>query len=201
MSHFYATRASRLQHGLANALTFGNLAAGIAATLMKGDERSLQRSRLILLGAACDAFDGTLARRSGHDSTCGARADGFSDMVTCGVAPAVLLARQGRHGDGSLVRLAPGIFLAGIAWRVVTMGFPTRTSHIFKGLPLTGAGLVIAFGAQARLSPRAMSWLSVAAFVAMVSRLPFPSGEVMVRPRKLRANGYRVSPPAEVAQM
>jgi phosphatidylserine synthase len=186
-----------LQHTFANALTCGNLAAGLAATLMKRDKKGMRRSTLILLGAACDTFDGTFARRAGHATAPGARADGFADVVTCGIAPAVLLARLREGTDSRLVQLAPHLYMAGIAYRVVKNGFPARTSHINEGLPVTGAGIAIAVGAQLRLPPRAVGYLTVAVVAAMLSRLPIPSGEALVRPRHARANGYRIAPPTQ----
>jgi phosphatidylserine synthase len=191
----YTSTDAMLQHMFANALTCGNLAAGVAATLMKRDGRGVRRSKLILLGATCDVFDGTFARRAGHATAPGARADGFADVVTCGVAPTVLLARLPEGSDNRLVRLAPHLYMAGIAYRVVKNGFPARTSHINEGLPVTGAGIAVAVGAQLRLPPRAMGYLTVAVVAAMLSRIPVLSGEALVRPRRLRANGYRVSLP------
>jgi phosphatidylserine synthase len=191
----YASTASRLQHALANALTCGNLAAGVTATLVKRDGHGVRRSTLILLGATCDTFDGTFARRAGHATEPGARADGFADVVTCGIAPAVLLARRGEGNDSRLVRLAPHFYMAGIAYRVVKNGFPTRTSHLNEGLPVTGAGIAIALGAQLRLPARAMGYLTVVVVAAMLSRLPVLSGQALVRRQQLRADDYRISLP------
>jgi phosphatidylserine synthase len=194
LPRYKSTRAV-LQHTFANALTCGNLAAGVAATLMKRDGQRVRRSTLILLGATCDTFDGTFARRAGHATVPGARADGFADVVTCGVAPTVLLARLAEGADSRLVRLAPYLYMGGIAFRVIKNGFPARTSHINEGLPVTGAGIAIAVAAQLRLPPRTMGHLTVAIVAAMLSRISIPSGEALVRPRHVRANGYRVAPP------
>jgi len=188
----YESTSAMLQHTFANMLTCGNLAAGVAATLMQRDGRGVRRSTLILLGATCDSFDGTFARRAGHATVPGARADGFADVITCGVAPTVLLSRLAEGADSRLVRLAPHLYMAGIAYRVVKNGFPARTSHINEGLPVTGAGIAIAVGAQLRLPPRAVGYLTVAAVAAMLSRVRVPSGEALVRPQHVRANGYRV---------
>src|SRR5438105_13438829 len=103
-------RASKVQHVLADTLTFCNLAAGVSAALMEG-ERSRLRPTLIFIGAACDTFDGPLARRSGKPTDFGARADGISDVVTCGVAPAVLLVGKTRADRSPLARLAPRLYL------------------------------------------------------------------------------------------
>jgi phosphatidylserine synthase len=136
--------------------------------------------------------DGTFARRAGHATEAGARADGFADVITCGIAPTVLLARLAERSESRLVRTAPRLYLAGIAFRVVKNGFPARISHLNEGLPVTGAGLVVAAGAQLRLSNRGMAYLTVATVAAMLSRVTVPSGEAIIRRRHVRANDYRV---------
>jgi phosphatidylserine synthase len=85
--------------------------------------------------------------------------------------------------------------LAAIAWRVSKYGFDPRTSHVFRGLPVTGAGVVVGTGLLLRLPPRVMTSLTLALVAAMVSPLPVLSGEAMVRRRALRATGYRVAFP------
>jgi CDP-diacylglycerol--serine O-phosphatidyltransferase len=182
-------RASRLQHVLANVLTSCNFAAGTTAVFLRGSER--RRSELILVGALCDMLDGPLARRSGRLTDLGARADGISDVITCGVAPAVLLGGAAPDRPSQLERFAPRLYVAAIAWRVVKYGFPPRTSHVFTGMPVTGAGVIMALGFQLRLPPRAMSYLALAVVAAMLSRIPVVSGEAMLR-RDLRSADRRV---------
>lgn len=148
----HANRGSRGLRVLANVLTGCNLAAGMAAAFAPGDARV--RSRLILVGALCDSLDGPLARRSGKLTDEGARADGICDVVTCGVAPPILL-RIGAAPRPSLIdRLAPRLYVAAIAWRVIKYGFPPRESHVFTGMPVTGAGVTMAIGFQLRLPPQ-----------------------------------------------
>lgn len=179
----FPDRASTLQHVLANVLTSCNLAAGTTAVFLRGSGRP--RSTLILLGALCDSLDGPLARRSGHLTDVGARADGISDVITCGIAPAVLLGSAVAARPSPLERFAPRLYVAAIAWRVVKYGFPPRTSHVFTGMPVTGAGVIMAIGFQLRLPPRAISYLALALVAAMLSRIPILSGEAIVR-RDLR---------------
>jgi len=172
-------RFSRSQHVLADTLTFCNLAAGTAAILLPG--RPVRRSALILAGALCDTLDGPLARRSGNPTEFGAAADGISDLITCGVAPAALLATCSAPRRTTLSRIAPGIYLAAAAWRLARYGIGPRTSHVFRGLPVTGAGVAVAVGCQARLPPRALTYLALGLGAAMVSRMRVLSGEALVR--------------------
>jgi phosphatidylserine synthase len=122
-----------------------------------------------------------LARRSGHLTDEGARADGICDVVTCGIAPAVLLGSIAPSRPNAIERLAPRLYVAAIAWRVVKYGFPPRESHVFSGMPVTGAGATMAIGFQLRLPPRAMSYLTLAVVGTMLSRVPVLSGEAILR--------------------
>ncbi len=140
----------------------------------------MRRSTLILIGGVCDALDGPLARRSGAPSNTGAAADGIADFISFGVAPAVLVAQSDRMGR-PMWALAPGVYMAGAAWRIARYGIGTRTSHVFRGLPLTGAGLLLAAGCQARLPSRVLASLAAALGVAMVSPIRVLSGEALVR--------------------
>ncbi len=53
---------------------------------------------------------------------------------------------------------------------------------MFIGLPFGGAGLVFAVACQARLSRRAMDYLTVALSAAMISRIRVLSVEALIRP-------------------
>ena len=171
---------ARIQYLLANALTAGNLASGIASTLLPGEGRTVHRSTLILAGALCDALDGPLARRSGKPTEFGAAADNISDVITCGVAPAVVLARSGVV-ETRLSRIAPGLYIGATAWRVARNGIGPRRSHVFRGLPITGAGILFAVGCQLRLPPRALAYWAIALSAAMLSQIRVLSGEALLR--------------------
>lgn len=172
---------SRFQLVLANAVTCGNFACGVTAILRREHGRPLRRSALILAGIVCDSLDGTIARRSGNATRIGAAADGISDIITSGVAPAVLLARWPSARRTPLARIAPGCYLAATAWRTTRTGVRPRTSHVFVGLPMPGAGLIFALACHARLPRRAMDYLAVVLGLAMISRIRVLSVEALIR--------------------
>lgn len=171
---------ARIQHLIANVFTGANLAFGIASTLLPGEGRTVRRSSLVLAGALCDALDGPLARRSGNPTDFGAAADGISDVITCGVAPAVILARSGST-ETRLSKIAPGLYIGATAWRVAKNGIGPRRSHVFRGLPITGAGVLFALGCQVRLPPRALTYWAIALSIAMLSSMRVLSGEALIR--------------------
>ncbi len=165
----------------ANVLTACNLACGIAATLRTGEGRPARGSTLILLGGLCDALDGPLARRSGIPTELGAAADGVADFVSGGIAPAVLLANYGPVPQTPWSRIAPGFYMAAAAWRLARRGMKPRTSHVFSGLPVIGAGVLLAAGCQIRLPPRILTYLATALGFAMASDIRLHSVEALIR--------------------
>mgnify|MGYP000875011750 CR=1 FL=1 len=181
------------QHLLANTFTAANLACGIAATLLPGEGEPVRRSALILAGAVFDTLDGPMARRSGNPTDLGAAADSVSDVVTCGVAPAALLVSCRPASKSPLLRAAPGLYLTAAAWRLIRFGLGHRTSHVFCGLPVTGAGIGIAVGYQLRLPPRALSLLALVLAAAMVSPIRVLSGQALVR----RSTPRDIPPPRQ----
>lgn len=176
-------QSSRFKLLLANAVTSGNFAAGVAAILRREEGRPVRRSALILAGIFCDSLDGTIARRSGNATVPGAAADAVSDIVTCGIAPVVLLAGWPPTHRTPLARIAPGCYLAAIAWRTARYGIKPRTSHAFVGLPMGGAALIFAVACEARLPRWAMDYLTVALSAAMISRIRVLSVEALIRPK------------------
>ena len=165
----------------ANALTACNLVCGVASLLHPDDAPPRRRAALILLGATFDALDGSLARRLGCVTELGAAADSAADFISGGIAPAVLLARNGPTRQTRWSRCVPGIYIAAAASRSARRGMKPRTSHVFYGMPPIGAGVILALGYQMRLPPRILSYIATALSLAMASNLRVLSAEALVR--------------------
>lgn len=164
----------------ANLLTCCNFASGISAIFLPRGTSPTRRSAFILFGALCDSLDGTLARDSGHPTRLGAWADGISDAVTCGIAPAVILTSDPPMPRTTTSLTAAAAYLGAIAWRNWRYGIEPRTSHIFRGLPVTGAGAMFALACQVRMPARALSCWAFALMIAMVCPTRVPSGEALL---------------------
>jgi len=112
--------------------TLGNLVSGFAAIhyAYKGAEWHgpwgwsglTMASALIFLGMFLDSIDGAVARLTNSVTELGAALDSLSDLVTCGVAPAVMvlaLVASYLGDDGSLTLLGPD---ADLPWGKVVWG-------------------------------------------------------------------------------
>ena len=137
-------------------LTAGNLACGITAILCAAHNYLFEGAVLIFVAMICDMFDGKVARMTKQDGPFGAELDSLSDVVSFGVAPAILVHR--------LILGEPGVFDPGqrILW-FVTVFYPVMAairlarynvehsgpapadaSPYFRGIPSPGAAAVIA---------------------------------------------------------
>ncbi len=106
--HFSMVR----EYTLADLFTLGNAACGTVAIFLclqylAEDERRFLWAAFVLLPVAfvLDGLDGMIARKSGHGSRLGADLDSLSDVISFGVAPAVLAYTLGMRGGWDTVIL------------------------------------------------------------------------------------------------
>lgn len=82
--------AHRLRRATPNALTLANLACGLWSLIMAINGFHRVSALFIFLAAACDFFDGRVARMLEITSAIGAQLDSLADVVSFGVAPTIL---------------------------------------------------------------------------------------------------------------
>lgn len=131
-------------------------AAGVA-DLVAREGLLLKAAWLIFLGMFCDALDGRIARLTRTTSAFGAQLDSLADVVTFGVAPALLAkAVLGLAFPALAGRLLFGlclVYVTGAALRLARYnvesaradeGAGAHVTRIFRGLPSPAAAGVIA---------------------------------------------------------
>ena len=119
-------------------------------------EKMLQACWCIAAAMVCDAFDGRLARMMKVTSDFGAQLDSLADMVTFGMAPALLakamyghtMEQLGLRSHPGLVTLLCSLYLMGAAMRLARFNVstePDESAHdTFLGLPSpAAAGTVV----------------------------------------------------------
>ncbi len=177
---------------IADMFTLANLTAGVLA-IQTG--QPLTAAGFIALGAAFDVMDGWVARRLNQTSPVGLQLDSLADMVTFGVAPALLFLRM--MPDTWLHCAIALLIPVASAWRLAVFNI-RPASPVFSGLPtpanaLWYAGLALWWPELATDSPfdsiaAGMAAASLLLSLLMVSSLPFPSFKT--RPR----NGRDLAP-------
>jgi len=172
-------RAAGWRHVVPNAFTLANITLGFLGMLAAADGRFSRAVAFLFAGALCDLADGRIARLLGATSNFGKELDSLSDMVSFGIAPAVLiyLAVLTRLGTAGLI-VAAFFALAG-AVRLARYNLGTnQLSHlVFEGLPIPiAAGYVWSFVIVRDMLP---GWLVgtgvMLAAILMVSKVKIPS--------------------------
>jgi len=116
-------------------------------------EKIWMASLFIGLAAVVDFLDGFVARLFKASSEMGKQLDSLADVVSFGVAPAMILyqflrlsfAQQEDGLNISTWLLAPVFILpAAAAYRLARFNLDTSTSYGFKGMPVPAAGIFVA---------------------------------------------------------
>jgi CDP-diacylglycerol--serine O-phosphatidyltransferase len=79
------------KHLVPNAVTLGNIVFGFLGIVAAAEGQFERSCVLLFLGALCDLADGRLARLLDASSKFGMELDSLSDVVSFGIAPAVLV--------------------------------------------------------------------------------------------------------------
>lgn len=108
----------------------------VASGFLTTSQPTLHAAQLIMLAMILDGLDGNLARALNATSEFGAQLDTFMDMLSFGIAPALLLASR---RDDPIVCAVMAAFVASCAlrlsrFRVLQIGGRDQT---FSGLPIT----------------------------------------------------------------
>jgi CDP-diacylglycerol---serine O-phosphatidyltransferase len=129
----------KLKSQTANVITLTNLSLGGFA-IVYGLKGNLRLSLLLIfIAALADRFDGMAARKFNIESELGKQLDSMSDIISFGVAPALLLYQGVLQDFGG-----PGIFFTVFyiscgAFRLARFNI-SESNGYFTGLPITAAG-------------------------------------------------------------
>ena len=122
-------------------------------TMVDLPEKITWGALLIFCAAIVDFLDGFLARLLKATSPMGKQLDSLSDVVSFGVAPALIIyqllrisyAQEENGLNISIAFLLPAlIFACAAAWRLAKFNLDEGQQYSFKGLPTPSAGLFIA---------------------------------------------------------
>lgn len=184
---------------LPNAFTTGNLFAGVFAIMLAMQGAYETAAASVFLAMILDGMDGRVARLTNTQSVFGEQYDSMADMVSFGVAPALVMHAYALHEMGRLGLIASFIYIACAALRLARFNanLTIVDSRFFQGLPSPSAAALVAgfvwLSAENRLPIQESPWVALALVVyagfSMVSTLPYISGKAFRpdSPRKPRA--------------
>lgn len=169
---------------LPNTFTALNIACGFASILLSQNGNFYQAAVVLILGAIFDSVDGRVARLTGTQSHFGEQFDSMSDLVTFGMAPAILFYLRFLDGYGRIGMVASFLFLLCGALRLARFNanIDKVSSDYFQGLPIPSAAMSLV--GYVLLSTQ-FSFLVEVKFLSiifvilhailMITSLPFPS--------------------------
>jgi CDP-diacylglycerol---serine O-phosphatidyltransferase len=142
---------------LPNLFTSMNLFCGYYSILSSVQSRFVDAAIAILIGAVFDLFDGKIARATHTTSRFGAEYDSLADLLTFGMAPALLMVLWVLEPMGRSAMLAGFLFTACGALRLARFNVSTASQNDFEGLPIPAAAATIVsavlFFSRLELSP------------------------------------------------
>jgi len=131
---------------LPNLFTTASLFAGFYAIVQAMNGRFEHAPVAIFVAMIMDGLDGRVARWTHTESDFGAEYDSLSDMVSFGLAPALVMYEWALSGLGKLGWLAAFVYTAAAALRLARFNtqLGQTDSHNFQGLPSPSAAALVA---------------------------------------------------------
>lgn len=133
----------RVKAHIPNLFTFFNLILGILAIINILHEDYVAASLLILLAAFMDRFDGSLARKFNVESEFGKELDSLCDLISFGVAPAILIWSYQLNQLKYIGLAVILLFAVCGAYRLARYNI-MEFDGVFMGIPITMCGGIIA---------------------------------------------------------
>ena len=160
---------------LPNLLTTGNLLCGFWSIISVFQERFYFAAVAILLAAVFDVFDGKVAKLSGATSKFGMQYDSLADLVSFGIAPALLAFSWALRPYGKFGWLAAFLFVACGAIRLARYNVLASSGETkyFKGLPIPVAAAMIAFTILLYFQLIETDWVKDIVILVMIYILAF----------------------------
>jgi CDP-diacylglycerol--serine O-phosphatidyltransferase len=178
---------------LPNAVTLAALFAGFYAIVSAMNGRFEMAAIGIFCAAILDSLDGRVARMTNTQSAFGEQMDSLCDMVSFGLAPALIVYEWSLKGLGKVGWLAAFIYCSAAALRLAR--FNTNIGIVdkrfFQGMPSPAAaalviGLIYVMDDAGFTNASKIPWLAWTAFgvtlfagLTMVTNVPFYSFKVV----------------------
>jgi CDP-diacylglycerol--serine O-phosphatidyltransferase len=135
-----------LKKSVPNLLTFANLSFGVISILEVIKENYIASALCIVIAAFIDRYDGRIARRLNVSSEIGKQLDSLADLVSFGVAPALLIFQKFDFADFAFLKFTGVAFLL---LYIISGSYRLgryNMNHFdgkFYGVPITIAGVVL----------------------------------------------------------
>jgi CDP-diacylglycerol--serine O-phosphatidyltransferase len=174
--------------------TAANMACGFSAVPLAFNHHSHWAAALMTLAIVMDIADGAVARLVGATSPFGVQLDSLADLISFGLAPAVLVYTWVLPEWPEIAWFSPYLWQACAAFRIERFNITidtTAAKRYFVGMPSPGAAAVVIATVVALDTPEAKvgpaillpACISVVPALLMVSTVRFRSFRDLVTPR------------------
>ncbi|MCS1352505.1 CDP-diacylglycerol--serine O-phosphatidyltransferase [Mechercharimyces sp. CAU 1602] len=133
-----------MARALPSILTVGNLFLGIMAMILAFHGEWRYGAIMVIIGMFLDGLDGRVARLLNTQSEFGKELDSLSDIVSFGVAPAIIMYIAAFQDVGVMGWILTAVFPICGALRLARFNVHPGIPGYFIGLPITAAGGVLA---------------------------------------------------------
>lgn len=167
---------------LPNLLTTAGIFSGFYAVVASMNGQFESAAVAVFIAMIFDGLDGRVARMTNTQSEFGAEYDSMADMVSFGMAPALVAYNWALSGLSKLGWLAAFMYVAGAALRLARFNTTVATAdkRFFQGLPSPAAAALVAgmiWVGQEYQVKEIFNETVVAVFVCLVTAI---SGALMV---------------------
>lgn len=129
---------------LPSVFTVGNLVLGMMAIILAVEAQWEYGAIMVIIGMFLDGLDGRVARMLNTQSEFGKELDSLSDLVSFGVAPALIMYKSILYQLGPIGWVIAAAFPVCGAIRLARFNVKPGIPGYFIGLPITAAGGVLA---------------------------------------------------------
>lgn len=174
----------KLAFFLPNIFTAMNVGCGFVAIMYSIQGDFYKACMFIFLGAIFDSVDGRVARLTGTSSAFGEQFDSLSDLISFGMAPAIIFYNKFLLNTGRIGMVIAFLFLLCGALRLARFNanIAKVNTDYFQGLPIPGAAIAVLSYILVSLDfPQFFNNLYVAIpyiviyALLMITNIPFPS--------------------------
>ncbi len=137
-------RLYRRRYVVPNAVTVGNMFCGFLAIIYASSGRFEKAALAIIIALLLDGLDGRVARKLNATSKFGVEFDSFSDLISFGIAPAIMMYNWAfRVQADEFGVLVTFIYAICAASRLARFNIMQENLKSFLGLPSPGAAGVV----------------------------------------------------------
>jgi CDP-diacylglycerol---serine O-phosphatidyltransferase len=131
-----------IKNKIPNLFTMSNLSLGVLAIINMFHGEFYISALLILVAGLLDRFDGMLARRFNATSSIGKELDSLCDLISFGIAPAMLIWNISLYDLGLIGTMLTIIYTVSGSYRLARYNVSTFEGF-YMGIPITLAGGIV----------------------------------------------------------